>query len=286
MDTREWRERFEAFASRKTLDALAAVLPPYRTELDVEPRGLTRIADPWTARLFDGPFYLSNPRDPRHPACSLVFVQSAEGNTGADDPGTLGGGDTDKHLIYEGLSRVAADAVLAGAATIREAEIVFSVWHPELVRLRHSLGFTRHPRQIVATRRGLDIDQLLLFNVPEIPAIVLTTDEGALVMRDAISLRPWVTEVIANDERELEGAFRQLRSMGLYRLSCVGGRQLARQLIDAALVDDVYVTTSPHAGGEPNTALYRHPLGGELVVRKHGTGSEAGVVFEHRRLSV
>ena len=30
-------------------------------------------------------------------------------------PSSLGGGDADKHLIYEGLSRVAADAVLAGA---------------------------------------------------------------------------------------------------------------------------------------------------------------------------
>jgi hypothetical protein len=38
---------------------------------------------------------------------------------------------TDKHLIYEGLSRAAADAVLAGAATVRAGDIVFSVWHPE-----------------------------------------------------------------------------------------------------------------------------------------------------------
>ena len=52
----------------------------------------------------------------------------------------LGGGETDKHLIYEGLSRVAADAVLAGAETIRGGDIVLSVWHPELVRLRASLG--------------------------------------------------------------------------------------------------------------------------------------------------
>ena len=30
---------------------------------------------------------------------NLVFVESREGNTGADDPSTLGGGETDQHLI-------------------------------------------------------------------------------------------------------------------------------------------------------------------------------------------
>jgi hypothetical protein len=35
--------------------------------------------------LFDGPFYLSPASDDRRPACSLVFVQTADGNTGADD---------------------------------------------------------------------------------------------------------------------------------------------------------------------------------------------------------
>ena len=69
-----------------------------------------------------------------------MFVQSLDGNTVADDPSDLGGGDTDKHLIYEGLSRVAADAVMAGAATVAGGKIVFSVWHPELVRLRSALG--------------------------------------------------------------------------------------------------------------------------------------------------
>ena len=49
-----------------------------------------------------------------------VFVQSADGNTGARNPADLGGGETDKHLIYEGLSRVDVDGVLAGAATSGE----------------------------------------------------------------------------------------------------------------------------------------------------------------------
>ncbi len=152
-----WRQRFEAFASRKVEEANAAPLSPYETVLEQAPGGLTRVGNRWSMRLFDGPFYVSGSRDDKRPVCSLVFVQSADGNTGASDPATLGGGRTDKHLIYEGLSRVAADAVLAGAETVRGADLLFSVWHPELVALRHSLGLPRHPLQIIATRRGLPV---------------------------------------------------------------------------------------------------------------------------------
>jgi riboflavin biosynthesis pyrimidine reductase len=280
----EWRERFEAFASRKTRDASAAVLPPYTTEVDRPPADVARLDDPWAVRLFDGPFYLSRQRDDRYPACSLVFVQSAEGNTVVDDPGSLGGGATDKHLIYEGLSRVAADAVFAGAETIRGAEIMFSVWRPELVMLRESLGLPRHPRQVVATRRGVDMDATLLFNIPAVPAIVVTTDKGHSAMRDHLSARPWVTAVVSDGARNLGHAFEDLCRFGIRRLSCVGGRVLAQQLIDASLVDDLYVTTSPQPGGEPDTPVHPGPLGGRLVVRKRGTGPEAGVVFEHWQL--
>src|SRR5688572_14195369 len=111
--------RFDAFAAAKTLQATTAILPRYATELDAPGAGVRALGNAWTRKLFDGAFYVSLPRESTHPACSLVFVQSADGNTDARDPGTLGGGSTDKHLIYEGLSRVAADAVLAGAETAR-----------------------------------------------------------------------------------------------------------------------------------------------------------------------
>ena len=280
----DWRERFEAFALRKTREASAAVLPPYTTDLDVPPADVAHLDHPWAAHLFDGPFYLSDHRDERRPSCALVFVQSADGNTVVDDPGTLGGGATDKHLIYEGLSRVSADAVFAGAETIRGAEIMFSVWHPELVAWRESLGLPRHPRQVVATRRGVDMNTTLLFNVPVAPAVVVTTAEGRTAMRDDLSARPWVTVVVTESGRNIAPAFEQLRGMGIRRLCCVGGRILAQQLLDSSLVDDLYLTTSPRTGGEPGTPIHHRAIGGRLVVRKRGTGPESGVVFEHWQL--
>ena len=53
------------------------------------------------------------------------------------------------------------------------------------------------------------------------------------------------------------------------------------ELIDAGLVQDWYLTTSPKPGGEPNTPLYPRPLDRRLILSKHGTGSESGVMFQH-----
>lgn len=271
---------FEEFAAGKTSDAERALIPGFATEFDRAPAGMCSIGNAWTRALFGGAFYLAPIPDGR-PSCSLVFVQSADGNTGAPDPSALGGGETDKDLIYEGLSRVAADAVLAGAETIRGGDIVFSVWHPELVALRAALGKPRHPRQIVATLRGLDIAHALLFNVPDIPVFILTTKTWADRMQAEFAARPWITPVVMADAGALGGAFEQLRLSGIERISCVGGRGLATQLLDAHLVDDVYLTTSPTPGGEPDTPMYPKPLGMDAIVRKRGRGPETGVVFEH-----
>jgi 5-amino-6-(5-phosphoribosylamino)uracil reductase len=282
VDLRAWHRRFEAFAEKKSREAMAASMPPYETELEQPHDRMTAVGNDWTHTLFDGPFYLSPAGGPQRPLCSLVFVQSADGNTGAARPADLGGGKTDAHLIYEGLSRVAADAVLSGADTVRGGGTVFSVWHPELVRLRASLGLPRHPVQMVATERGVDVERMLPFNAPELTAVVITVPDGLARMHNALRTRPWVTPVVMADRRELRRAFEQLAALGLHRISCIGGRRLAGSLLDAGLVDDLYLTTAPRPGGEPDTPLPPAALAGAVVVRKRGTGEETGVAFEHR----
>ena len=275
---------FELFAARKTAEASGAVLHPFVREFDRTDHTLEAIGNAWSRHVTGGDFHVTPSPDPRRPACSLVFVQSLDGNTGADNPFTLGGGETDKHVIYEGLSQVSADAVLAGADTIGGGDLVFSVWHPELVRLRLTLGKARYPVQSVATLRGVDLDRRLLFNVPEIRVVVLTVAAGASRMREGLASRPWVQPLVMEHREALPAAFETLRTLGLERISAVGGRHMATQLIDAGLVQDVYLTTSARTGGEPGTPLYPHPLKGRILVRAHGTGADSGVQFEHHQL--
>ena len=124
-----------------------------------------------------------------------------------------------------------------------------------------------------------------MFNVPDLRVIVLTSATGADAMRDGLKARPWITPLVMDDPADLRGAFGELRRLGVERISCIGGRTLAGRLLDAGLVQDLYLTTGTKAGGEPGTPVYDKPLNGREIVRKNGTGADAGVVFEHIAIS-
>jgi hypothetical protein len=47
------------------------------------------------------------------------------------------------------------------------------------------------------------------------------------------------------------------------------------------LVQDLYLTTGPNNGGEPNTPMFKGKLDAATVLVKAGTGSEEGVRFVH-----
>jgi 5-amino-6-(5-phosphoribosylamino)uracil reductase len=281
----DWTRRLAALVERKEAEAARARLHPLTTDRIADVSGLIPVGNPWSQHFFDGAFYVRPPR-PDGPATSVVFVESADGNTAAADPSSLGGGEADKHLIYEGLSRVAADAVMAGAETIRGGDVLFSIWRPELVELRHALGKPRHPIQIVATLRGLAFERTLLYNVPDLRVVVITVAEVAGAMREGLAARPWITPIVMARPSDVPEAFRHLRRLGIERISCVGGRTIARALVDAGLAQDLYLTTSPKTGGEPNTPLFAAAPRTELVVQKHGTGADGGVVFRHLAFSV
>lgn len=194
-----------------------------------------------------------------------------------------GGGETDKHLIYEGLSRVDADAVLAGATTARGERIVFSVWHPELVDLRRSLGRARHPAQIVVTDVGnLPIERAMMFEEPTLPVFVIARSTIVPGLRDRVRERPWIDVVDAGDPVSLTAAMGYLRERGIRIISAIGGRRTATALLREGLVSDLYLTSSPIEAGEPNTPFYEGPpLSLSRVLLKAGQGPEEGVRFEH-----
>jgi len=276
---------FAAFADRKAREAAAAPIAQLQM---IEDRSAgfdcVQIGNPWTQTHYNGLFNIFVQRDRGLPCISLCFVQSRDGNTGAANPDALGGGPTDKHLIYEGLSRVAVDGVMAGAATAEGSETFFSVWHPQLVALRAALALPRHPAQIVLTRRGcVDIDHTLLFNVPDIPVYVIAAPRACERLKGAISRRPSV-ELVPMRGDDLGGALTYLRQKhGIKRISCIGGRATATALLDAGDVQDLCLTTTARSAGEPGTPFYvgQKKLALDLMVRKGVDDPEYPITFEH-----
>src|SRR5688572_2429486 len=183
---------------------------------------VTPIGNDWTRAYYDGPFYLYKLPEER-PAVSLVFVQSRNGNTAADTPSDLGGGPTDQHLIYEGLSRVAAAGVLAGAATVGRS-VFFTVTHPQIVALRRELGLPRHPAQIVLSEEGRIDFASRVFATPDVPVFLLAGDACVRRCSEEVRRRPWITMVPTNGN--LAAALTTLRcEHGINRISAVGGRR-------------------------------------------------------------
>ena len=264
----------------------SSVFDPFgvRRLLTVEDRSdrwsLVEIGNPWSRRHYDGRFHLF-PVPPELPAISLVFVQSRNGNTGADNPAHLGGGPTDRYLIYEGLSRVAADGVMAGAATIGKS-VFFGITHPELLKLRRELGLPQHPAQIVLSEEGHIDLEARVFSQPHVPVFLLAGEGCVRTHFAGIGQRPWITMVPIGGD--LPGALKTLRRQyGLARISCVGGRTVATTLVDAGLVQDIYLTTSAIDGGEPGTPWYAgdRPPQLDLIVRKREDGARLPILFEH-----
>jgi len=277
---------FDDIAAARTRDAAAARIESLSNVCARDSTDdVSGIGNAWTRDHYGGDFEITMPPE-GDTAVSLVFVQSRDGNTVAADPASLGGGATDKHLIYEGLSRVAADAVLAGAGSVYRAAF-FSVWHPELVALRQALGLPRHPAQVVISKHGhLDFDALL-FNVPGVPAFIVTGEDVIADRVEWLRARPWIHAIrLVGDD--LRSAVGQLRlTFGIGRISAIGGRFTASRLADAGLVQDLYLTTTSHQGGEPGTPWYSgaNPPRLELVTRKEWRDRGSAVAFEHFRVA-
>lgn len=278
-------DSFREFSERKTQEAASARFAPLRTFDDCSATFPTDdIGNDWTRKYYDGPFHLPANGITGVPFVSLVFVQSEDGNTGTDNPEALGGGPLDKHVIYEGVSRVAVDAVLAGAKTADDENTFFSVWHPEVVALRQELGLTRHPAQIVVTGRGcINVDRSRVFNVPEVPVYVIANPDGCRALEGPIEQRGWV-RLVRMEGDDLRGPLEYLYSdQGIRRISAVGGRTTASALLDQQLVQDICLTTTARHAGQPNTPFYvgRQPPRTTPILRKRGFDVEYPILFEH-----
>ena len=241
---------------------------------------VTPIGNAWSRRFYDGPFHVHD-APPESPAISLVFVQTRNGNTGAANPEQLGGGETDKCLLYEGLSRVAADGVLAGASSVGYS-VLFMVRHPELVALRRSLGFPQYLKQLVISNDGNFDVNAKIFTTPGVPVFLLAGEKCIDTVGLEIARRQWITMIPIEDD--LPAVFKRLRvEYGIGRISAVGGRVTATSLVDANLVQDIYLTTSAIDGGEPNTPWYvgRRPPRLDPIVRKRENTEQWPITFEH-----
>ena len=197
----------------------------------------------------------------------------ADGNTGAADPSTFGGGETDKHLIYEGLSRVAADGVLAGRAKRCAAATSCSrSGTPSSSRCAARSACPAIPRRSSRRCSGIASTQADVQRAGAARHRHHRAHRRRDMATRAARSRPWIETLVMPDATALWRGVRQAARARHRPRSVIGGRTLARALIDAGLVQDLYLTTA----AKPAAIRRRRCIRGRCTARDR---AQAG----HRR---
>jgi 5-amino-6-(5-phosphoribosylamino)uracil reductase len=244
--------------------------------------------------VWDGPLALPPSPDPALPYVLLMFVASLDGKVTLENPADVGGGETDWWMYGQGV-RYAMDAVMGGRETMcSEPRRVFSLYDPELVRSRVAeLGKPRHPLQVVVTGSGeIDPDRDYLLAVPEVPAVVLTSEPGKARLGPACAGRPGKHVLAVGPSPQaldLRRALQLLRAdFGVERLQLIGGTAVATAFLEAGLVHELFLTQAPRLLGDRRLQTFFEGTGfppataprAELMSVKVGTPPRADVLFQ------
>ena len=182
------------------------------------------------------------------PYVMLNMVSTVDGHA------TLGGRSgglssaADRELFHD--LRLAVDAVMAGAGTVRVERYGRIIPDESRRRLRVERGLSEEPLAcIVSGRLTLEAD---------IPLLADPAARVAILTPSAASLPESAAEVhYIRAERDglldLPKAFAELRErFGVRTLLCEGGPHLNAQLLEAGLVDELFLSLAPTlVGGDP-----------------------------------
>jgi len=255
--------------------AAGAASPRFRRLLPAgAPASVTEVIE--ALGLWDRPA-----RADARPHVMLNMISTADGRATLDGrSGTIS--ESADRALFHGL-RSAVDAVLVGAGTVRVERYGRIIPDAASRELRRRRGLSDEPLAcIVSGRVELDED-LPLLREPSAHVVILTGSEASLP--GAAAHVEYVRTGHAG-RCELSQAMTELgERYGVQRVLCEGGPHLAWQLLNAGLLDELFLTIAPMlAGGEPaGGEALRILAGGELLPPRElellGALSSGGELF-------
>jgi riboflavin biosynthesis pyrimidine reductase len=247
---------------------MSATTAPDRTPGEHRPLRLERLlpaGDPATVAeiveelgLWERP-----PAAPTRRRVMLNMVSTADGRaTVGGRSGTIS--ENADRQLFHGL-RSAVDAVLVGAATVRTERYGRIIPDASRRQRRRERGLSEEPLAcIVSGRMDLEPDIPLLAE-PAARAVILTASNAGLPDSKA-----HVDYVRAEQDGRLDlpAAMAELcERFALHTILCEGGPHLARQLLAAGLIDELFLSLSPLlAGGDASGGEALRILAGDALV--------------------
>ena len=194
------------------------------------------------------------------------YVSTLDGVVSLRVPGQATGGpisgENTADVMLMGILRAAADVVLEGAGTLRQAptsllsaQDVHAPMAAAYAELRVRLGKPPMPRAVIVSRSGaLDLS-LRLFSSGEMPVVILTRAEGA--RRLAAQRVPASVDVIALKGEGPLGAREMIDALaiGAGLLLVEGGPRLMTSFVAERALDELFLTMAPQVAGRDDGVM-------------------------------
>lgn len=186
---------------------------------------------------------------------ALCMVSSADGAVTVDGLSEKIGGEAD--LLAMSRIRGANDVSLVGASTVRKEGYVPLTGSATRRADRVRRGLTAAPRLAIVTGTGNLDPSLHVFDVPSddpTPLVLAAAeaDQAALARLEAANIE--VARLPAAAKPSLLNApalVATLVERGLRRIVCEGGPRVNQALLQADLIDEVFLTIAPALAGGP-----------------------------------
>lgn len=148
----------------------------------------------------------------------------------------------DKKRLLE--IRAMTDAVIVGRGTLVADTMSLRLGSPHLRRERIAAGLPPEPLRVVVTNSGRLSSSAKIFTAGGAPVVIFTGSRGAGLGK---KLPPFTTvHVHPSAEVNLPRMLRTLREeYNVRTLLCEGGPTLFRSLLEAGVVDELYLTVAP-----------------------------------------
>lgn len=177
------------------------------------------------------------------PQTTVILAMSADGKI-ADKSRAAArfGSANDKAHLERHVAQV--DGVLLGAGTLRAYGTTLRVRQPELLEQRQQQEKPQQPVQVVCSRTALLDPKLPFFRQP-VPRWLLTTTAGALRWREGEHFERILAVEAATGDIAWQKALQQLWSLGVRTLAVLGGGTVVAALLEANLLDELWLTVCP-----------------------------------------
>lgn len=212
---------------------------------------------------------MNNQQAFKRPYTTVVLAMSADGKITdvARSPARFGSKQDQNHLEQQVAK---ADGVLLGAGTLNAYGTTLRVSSPDLLEQRQQQGKPLQPVQIICSGSGRIQENLRFFQQP-IPRWLLTTSQGEQQCQvkskfeRIIIAEPEFSSSQPHEKINWKIAFEQLQEFGLNQLAVLGGGQLVASLLEAHLINEIWLTVCPLLLGGKNAPT---PVDGEGFLSK------------------